>query len=306
MKFLSHTKSFVTFYFLALLGVSSLASLQAEPPLNPTWAADSLWTEFIWTKGRYSLQTEDGYPTADFYCLFLNNNRWSLYDFGIFGLFATDYYFDTHLMKSSKSTIIRSRDTKTGLYHYTPRPGCEKQTIDYVEGWYAQRDFLNWSNLWKSAPSVSDIYSYVEAQLKLKTANQGKALPEEELSQAKQIKATIENKFSQAMLADLRHSFNLNQNDGHPIGDTFDYLDRLIDKFLKRPNQEITFTLVEEYLTTNDFCSGFQVKGNPIMKLSYNQETDCDTVTLAEGISPDDHLPFIILNSTELPCVFGE
>jgi len=37
------------------------------------------------------------------------------------------------------------------------------------------------------------------------------------------------------------------------------------------------------------------------MTLSYDQNTNSNIVTLAEGISPDDHLPFTILGTTELP-----
>ena len=306
-KFSSLIKQISTFCFFSLLAsVSSLSSAQAETSTDVA----SIWNKisWLWTKGHYSLQTEDGYPTATSYCLSLNNNGNALGDG--YAQFE-DYYFESHLMNGTNCIIIRSRDPKTGLYHYRPRPGCENEIIDYVEGWYAQQDFLNWSTLLKSAPCVSDIYSYVEAQLKLKAAEQGKALPEEERTQAEETIANLRKKFSQAMLVDLRYGFsfdvaNLNPANQHLAGSTFDHLDQLINKFLQDPAHELT--LVEEYLTTsanNHMPLPTQVKGHPIIKLSHNQETNCDTVTLAEGISPDDHLPFIILNSTVLPYYFS-
>lgn len=135
----------------------------------------------------------------------------------------------------------------------------------------------------------------------MQSAKQGKLISEEELSQAKETCNTLRKTFSQTSLADLREDFSFGRDNGHPVSRTFDYIDQYIAQFLKRPHQEISMTLVEQYITCKKQLESFLIAGNPIITLSYNQNTDSDIVTLVDGISPEDHLPFTLLGSAELP-----
>ena len=111
---------------------------------------------WYWPKGHYVIGTSDQPVTVAEYCSSLNQNNDAKDDGRYFGL---QYYYDDHLMNSERGAIIRV--LKNGEYHYSSRPGYEKQTVDYLEGYDALQDFKEW----RKWPLLTEICDYINDQI---------------------------------------------------------------------------------------------------------------------------------------------